>query len=176
MKSYSIPIKDKSEVMKSFGNDFNEIVDFINFISPALKNQEELKFYSIDDIDLFSKYQSTLNWRNKISNQNEPIINLLLEKIVDKEVCENYFRKVLRYSRDLHYERVTISEKYRTTEYIRKLKKSGLSEYQKLFLLNLVTVKEHFQEYIQPTIEVYRQTKDNSLKNMLYDILKRVLN
>lgn len=176
MKSISYPITDKSGLNKIFGEEFNEIIEFLNFIAPSLKNPEKhLTFSSINDIDLFFRYQRRLNWRNEISNQNEPIINLLLEKIVDKEICENYFHKILSFSRDFYYDRVKINDKYRTKNYIKKLKNSELASYQKLLLLSLVTVKENYQEFILPSIEIFRKTKDDSLKNMIYRILNRVL-
>ncbi len=170
------PIEERFDLVDKFDKGFNEIIDFLNLIQPVITGRSNfINFSSIDNVKLFTKYQQDLYWRNDIRNQKEPIINILLSYITEKEICESHFERLLSYSREIIHERINIKDNYKTDEFINSVKTSNLETYQKLLVLSFVSKKSKYNELIKPTIELFRATDDNDLKNILYNILNTVL-
>ena len=99
------------------------------------------------------------------------------ELVTNHKICQKHFKKIVDYirGRNRPFEKVKINEKLNTDKFINKVKNSKLENYHKLAVLSIVGKKADYNKYIQPTIELFRQTDDEELKNISYDIIRNVL-
>lgn len=173
----SYPVLDENDELNSLlGDDKKDIINFLNFIFPLVNNEtESITFKDMEEFKLFSKYQRNLHWRVNFKEQKEPVVNMILNLASDDMQFQNHFKKLMSLSRDIYQERIKLKSEVKNDVFIQKIKQNNLEIYQKLLVISLIGQKNDYVEYIIPTIELFRNTEEKELKNILFDILSRVL-
>jgi energy-coupling factor transporter ATP-binding protein EcfA2 len=165
--------QNKKELVNLFQHDLDEIVKFLNLISPiVLYKKDEFRITSSDDLELYLKYRNKLSYNVKLENEIGILLNFIFALPFNEDIIRTYFEPIiqLRYG---FYKETKMDSK--NGIFIKRIKESTLELYQKFYIIYLVGERNDYLEYIEPTIELFRNSTDIAIRNKLYELLSKVM-